>query len=60
MIRNSFTQKVILTMFWGLCAACAIQFYKHMVWRANEDINGRDALKELYSDAKQHARPARQ
>jgi hypothetical protein len=59
MIQNSFVQKVFLTMFWGLCAAGAIQFYKHMVWKANEDINGKDALKELYSDAKQKVHPIR-
>ncbi len=53
MIQNSFFQKVFLTMFWGFCAASAIQFYKHMVWKANEDINGKEAMKELYSDARQ-------
>jgi hypothetical protein len=59
MIQNSFVQKVFLTMFWGFCAAGVVQFYKHMVWQANEDINGEAAMKELYSDAKQRARPAR-
>ena len=39
-------------MFWGLCAAGLIQFYKHMIWQANEDINGAAAQKELYSDNK--------
>lgn len=52
MIRNSFFQKVFLTMFWGMCAAGLIQFYKHMIWRANEDINGKDALTELYHSPK--------
>ena len=57
MIKNSFFQKVFLTMFWGMCAAGIIQFYKHMIWRANEDINGNAALKELYSTSKQVAHP---
>lgn len=48
MIRNSFLQKVILTIFWGVCAAGAIQFYKHIVWRANEDISDGPTLAELY------------
>jgi hypothetical protein len=57
MIRNSFFQKVFLTMFWGMCAAGLVQFYKHMIWQANEDINGAAATKELYSDARQVAHP---
>jgi hypothetical protein len=57
MIKNTFFQKVFLTMFWGMCAAGMIQFYKHMIWRANEDINGDSALKELYSESKQVAHP---
>lgn len=57
MIQNSFLQKIFLTMFWGFCAAGVVQFYKHMVWKANEDINGADAMKELYSDAKLRSRP---
>jgi hypothetical protein len=59
MIRNSFFQKVFLTMFWGLCAAGLIQFYKHMIWQANEDINGAASMKELYGDHRQVAHPAR-
>jgi len=59
MIKNTFFQKVFLTMFWGLCAAGLIQFYKHMIWQANEDINGEGALKELYSDARQVVHPTR-
>ena len=59
MIQNSFFQKVFLTMFWGMCAAGVVQFYKHMIWQANEDINGKDALAELYSDSRQVAHPAR-
>ena len=59
MIQNSFFQKVFLTMFFGMCAAGLIQFYKHMIWQANEDINGKDALKELYGTHRQIAHPAR-
>ena len=59
MIRNSFFQKVFLTMFWGVCAAGLIQFYKHMVWKANEELNGREALQALYGDARQVIHPAR-
>ena len=59
MIRNSFFQKVFLTMFWGLCASGLILFYKHMIWQANEDINGVAATRELYGDAKQVAHPIR-
>jgi hypothetical protein len=59
MIKNSFFQKVFLTMFWGLCAAGLIQFYVHIIWQANEDINGEAATKELYSDARQVAHPIR-
>ena len=57
MIQNSFIQKVFITMFWGLCAAGLIQFYKHMVWQANEDINGDKAVKELYGESRQVAHP---
>ena len=56
---NSFMQKVFLTMFWGLCAAGVVEFYVNMVWKANEDINGQAAQKELYSNAKQVAHPVR-
>ena len=59
MIKNSFFQKVFLTMFWGLCAAGVVQFYIHMIWQANEDINGEAALKALYGDARQTVHPAR-
>jgi hypothetical protein len=52
MIGNSFFQKVFLTLFFGMCAAGMIQFYKHMIWRANEDINGESALNELYQGEK--------
>ncbi len=56
---NSFFQKVFLTMFWGLCAAGLLEFYIHMVWQANEDINGKEATKALYGNAKQVAHPVR-
>jgi hypothetical protein len=59
MIQNSFFQKVFLTMFWGLCAALLIQFYVHVIWRANEDINGAAAQKELYGNSRQIAHPVR-
>ena len=57
MIKNTFFQKVFLTMFWGLCAAGVVQFYRHMIWQANEDINGDAAVKALYSDSRQVAHP---
>ncbi len=57
MIQNSFMQKVFITMFWGLCAAGLIEFYKHMIWQANEDINGDKAVKALYGDSRQVAHP---
>ena len=46
-------------MFWGLCASGLILFYKHMIWQANEDINGVAATRELYGDARQVAHPIR-
>ena len=58
MIQNSFFQKVFLTIFWGLCAAGLFQFYKHMIWQANEDINGKAAVEAIYGNARQTARPA--
>ncbi len=58
MIKNTFFQKVFLTMFWGLCAAGMIQYYRHMIWQANEDINGDKALKSLYGEHRQIAHPA--
>ncbi len=59
MIKNSFFQKVFLTMFWGFFAAVVMQFYIKMIWQANEDINGDAATKALYSNAKQTVHPAR-
>lgn len=52
MIQNSFMQKVCLTLFWGFCAAGLIEFYKHMIWRANEDINGAAAVHAIYGEKK--------
>ena len=40
MVQNSFLQKVFLTIFFGLCAAGVVEFYKHFIWQANEDVNG--------------------
>ena len=57
MIQNSFFQKVFLTMFWGLCAAGLFEFYKHIIWQGNEDINGEAAVKALYSDTRQVVHP---
>ena len=51
MIQHSFFQKVFLTIFLGMCAAVLMQFYKHMVWRANEEINGKEVLRELYQNS---------
>ena len=59
MISNSFIQKIFLTMFFGMCAAGLLQFYKHMVWKANEEINGAAALQELYGTHYQVAHPSR-
>ncbi len=57
MIQNSFFQKVFLTIFWGLCTAGLFQFYHHMIWQANEDINGTAAVKAIYGDTRQVAHP---
>ena len=57
MFQNSFLQKVFLTIFWGLCAAGLVEFYIHIVWRANEDINGKAAVEAAYSDSRQRAHP---
>ena len=60
MIQNSFLQKVCLTIFWGLCAAGLIEFYKQMIWRANQDINGKEAVEAIYnSDKPHHSRTTR-
>ncbi len=59
MIQNSFLQKVVLTIFWGLCAAGLIEFYKQMIWRANEDINGKAAVEAIYGDKPHHSRTTR-
>ena len=57
MIKNTFFQKVFLTLFWGFCAAGLVEFYRHMIWQANEDINGAASLKSLYGDHRQIAHP---
>ena len=57
MIKNSFFQKVFLTIFWGMCAAGLFQFYKHIIWQGNEDLNGDAAVKALYGDTRQVTRP---
>ena len=59
MIQNSFLQKVCLTIFWGLCAAGLIEFYKNMIWRANEDINGKAAVEAIYGDHSSKSRTTR-
>ena len=58
MFQNSFLQKVFLTIFWGLCAAGLVEFYIHIVWRANEDINGKAAVEAASSDSRQRAHPS--
>lgn len=58
MIGNSFLQKVFLTIFLGACAAGLLQAYVHIVWKANEDINGKGALEEIYKNAR-NAREAK-
>ncbi len=40
MVHNSFIQKVVLVIFFGFCAAGLIEFYKKMIWQANQDLNG--------------------
>lgn len=40
MVQNSFFQKFFLTLFFGCCAAGAVEFYKNVIWQANEDVNG--------------------
>ncbi len=29
-----------------------MQFYRHLVWKANQEINGDDAVKKMYSKPK--------
>jgi hypothetical protein len=47
-MQNSFSQKVILVLFFALCASGLIQFYRYMVWQANEDLNSPEAIKKAY------------
>src|ERR1043165_2913806 len=59
MISNSFFQRVVLTIFFGFCAAILVQGYKHIIWRANEDINGSGGLKALYGEVDNSPKPAK-
>ena len=34
-----------------------VPIYKHMIWQANEDINGAAAVKAIYGDTRQVAHP---
>lgn len=47
-MHNSFPQKVILTLFFAVCTAGLAQFYRHMVWRANEEINSQAEIEKAY------------
>lgn len=40
MVQNSFFQKFFLTLFLGCCGAGVVEFYKNIIWQANEDVNG--------------------
>ena len=40
MVQNSFLQKIFLTLLFGCCAAGAVEFYKNIIWQANEEVNG--------------------
>lgn len=51
-MHNSFSQKVILVLFCAFCAAGLMQYYRHLVWKANQEINGAEAVKKLYSKPK--------
>ena len=48
-MQNTFSQKVVLVLFFALCAAGLMEFYRHMVWQANEDVNGEASVKKSYS-----------
>lgn len=47
-MRHSFLQQVVLTVICAALAAGLVQFYRHMVYQANEDINGKKAIQENY------------
>lgn len=47
-MQNSFSQKVIMTLFFAVCTAGLAQFYRHMVWQANEDINSQAEIDKAY------------
>lgn len=51
-MHNSFSQRVILVLFFAFCSAGLMQFYRHMVWKANQEINSDEAVKKLYSGGK--------
>ncbi|HEX4083953.1 MAG TPA: hypothetical protein VHY22_03500 [Chthoniobacteraceae bacterium] len=38
-MHGTFLQRVILTLFFALCAAGLIEFYKNVIQRADNDIN---------------------
>ena len=48
-MQNSFSQKVVLVLFFAACGAGLIEFYRHMIWQANEDINGAESIRKTYS-----------
>lgn len=47
-MQNSFSQKFIMFLFFSLCSAGLVQFYRHMVWQANEDINSDAEIHKAY------------
>lgn len=51
-MRESLSQKIILILFFAGCAAGLMQFYRHMVWQANEDINGAAAVSRAYNGSR--------
>lgn len=51
-MHNSFSQRVILVLFFAFCTAGLMQFYRHMVWKANQEINGDAAIEAAYSKSK--------
>jgi hypothetical protein len=39
-MHGTFLQRVVLTIFIALCASGFIEFYKNIIQRADNDING--------------------
>ena len=37
-----------MTLFFAVCTAGLAQFYRHMVWQANEDINSQAEIDKAY------------